>query len=61
MSHFQYFPETDTLSIDLSDEPATGGAIHAGADGEDILFFRQRGADHKIERASVRADLTRLG
>ena len=39
MSHFQYFPETDTLSIDLSDEPATGGAIHAGADDEDILFF----------------------
>lgn len=63
MSHFQYFPETDTLSIDLSDKPATGGAMNAGIDGEDgdILFSvddEGRITNIAIERASVRADLS---
>lgn len=65
MSHFQYFPETDTLSIDLSDKPATGGAMNAGIDGEDgdILFSiddEGRITNITIERASIRADLSRI-
>ena len=65
MSHFQYFPETDTLSIDLSDKPAMVGAINAGADGEDedILFSidnKGRITNITIERASVRTDLSRI-
>ena len=63
MSQIQYFPETDTLSIDLSDKPATGGAVNAGTDGEDedILFSiddEGRITNIAIERASVRADLS---
>ena len=65
MSTFQYFPETDTLSIDLSDKPATGGAVNAGIGGEDedILFSideKGRITNITIERASVRADLSRI-
>ena len=65
MSQIQYFPETDTLSIDLSDKPATGGATNAGIEGEDedILFSiddEGRITNITIERASVRADLSRI-
>ena len=63
MSQFKYFPDTDTLSIDLSNNPATGGGVNAGVDGEDydILFSideDERITNITIERASIRTDLS---
>jgi len=65
MSQFKYFPETDTLSIDLSNNPATGGALNAGVDGEDEDMLLSVDKDGRItnitiERASSRVDLSSI-
>ena len=64
-SPFRYYPDTDTLSIDISSNPATGGGENAGVEGEDqdIIFSfdsLDRLVNITIENASKRADLSQI-
>lgn len=65
MTQFLYFPDTDTLEIDLTTKPATGGAMNAGWDGEDediLLNVDDQGriVSITIDRASKRVDLEQI-
>ena len=60
-SSFTYFPDTDTLSINISPNPTTGGGENAGVNGEDpdIIFSydaQDRLVNITIEHASKCAD-----
>lgn len=62
LSNYLYYAETDILEIDLSGQPATGGVMNAGWDGEDediLLNVNEQDqiVSITIENASKRVDL----